>query len=141
MTSAPATAAAQPSPAVVLFDGECGFCAQSVQFILRRDPRGRFRFASLQSPRGQELLAHHGLPQREFASIVLIEDGRTFLRSAAGLRICRRLNRGWPLLYGFIVLPRAWRDAAYDWIARRRLKLAPAACALPTAEERGRFLE
>lgn len=128
------------NPAIILYDGECGFCARSVQFILQRDPRGWFRFASLQSERGQQLLTTHGLPTEEIKSLVLVEGDRAFLRSTAGLRIARRLRGAWPLFYAFIIVPRPLRDAVYNWIAKRRYKLAPAACGLPTPEERKRFL-
>lgn len=49
-------------PVVVLFDGVCNLCNGFVQFIIRHDPAGRFRFAALQSEAGQALLAAHGLP-------------------------------------------------------------------------------
>ncbi|WP_254451291.1 thiol-disulfide oxidoreductase DCC family protein [Hymenobacter sp. UV11] len=51
-----------PPPAVVLFDGVCNLCNGLVQFIIRYDRAGRFRFAALQSAAGQALLAAHGLP-------------------------------------------------------------------------------
>lgn len=133
--------AATPTPnAIVLYDGECGFCARSIQFILKRDPRGWFRFASLQSERGRALLAAHGLPTDEVKSLVLIEGGRAWLRSSGALRIARRLHRAWPLLFAFILVPPPIRDAVYNWIAKRRLSLAPPACGLPTKQERERFL-
>ena len=61
---------------VVLFDGECGLCAASVRFILRRDPAARFRFAPLQSATGRRMMAQHHLPPDDLGSLVLIEDGR-----------------------------------------------------------------
>jgi len=30
---------------IVLFDGVCNLCNRSVQFIIRHDPEGRYRFA------------------------------------------------------------------------------------------------
>ena len=36
------------SSALLLYDGTCGFCAQSVQFVLRHDRKRRtLRFSSL----------------------------------------------------------------------------------------------
>ena len=112
------------APAIVLFDGECGFCARTVQFIVRHDPRAHFRFATLQSAAGQVLLAQHGLPVNRLDSVVLLENGRIFTRSTAALRICRRLSGAWPLLAVGFALPLSWRDQGYDWIARRRRRLA-----------------
>ena len=106
--------------AVILFDGECGFCARTVRFITRRDPRAHFRFAALQSVEGRALLAQHGLPADQLDSVVLIEDGVVFTRSTAALRICCRLSGAWPVFAVFLVLPPTWRDWIYDLIARHR---------------------
>lgn len=128
---------------VVLFDGVCQFCNSSVHFIIDRDSRRRFRFAALQSPVGQTLLSRFGLSQSDFDSLVLIEDERCFLRSTAALRIARRLNGLWPLLYVFIVVPRFLRDGVYSFIAHRRYRWFGKmdACRIPTPELRERFLE
>ena len=110
-----------PAPnAVILFDGECGFCARTVQFITRRDPRCHFRFAPLQSTEGRGLLLRHGLPADQIDSVVLIANGAVFTRSTAALRICRQLSGVWPLLTAFLVLPLTWRDRIYDFVAQRR---------------------
>lgn len=128
--------------AVVLFDGVCNLCNASVAFILRRDPKAYFRFASLQSRAAAKLL--HGRPEigTGLDSIVLLEDGACFTQSTAALRIARRLSGAWPLLYAFIVLPRFLRDPIYNWIARNRYRWFGRrdACMLPGPEIRDRFL-
>jgi predicted DCC family thiol-disulfide oxidoreductase YuxK len=130
-------------PAVVLFDGSCNFCNSSVDFIIDRDPAGYFRFAPLQSKAARPLLAHCHLPPEFLDNIVLVEDGACHARSTAALRILRRLNGLWPLLYAIIVLPRPLRDTIYDWFARNRYRWfgKREACRIPTAELRDRFLE
>ncbi len=65
---------------VIIFDGECGFCDATVEFILEHDPDGVFRFASRQSPEGKGLLVSHGLPEAGVESVVLVEDGRVHVR-------------------------------------------------------------
>src|SRR5690606_23922649 len=114
---------------LVLFDGECNLCNGAVQFVLRRDPRGRFRFASLQSEAGRAALRVAGMPEdaagsegRPPGSIVLIDAGRAFVKSAAALRIARGLRWPWPLLGAFAIVPPFLRDAVYDWIARHRYR-------------------
>jgi predicted DCC family thiol-disulfide oxidoreductase YuxK len=47
VTDSRRTASVHP---ILLYDGVCGLCNRLVQFILRRDRSGVFRFASLQSP-------------------------------------------------------------------------------------------
>jgi predicted DCC family thiol-disulfide oxidoreductase YuxK len=81
--------------AVVLFDGVCSLCTWSVQFILRRDPNGYFRFAALQSPIGQQLLSRHELSAAAYASIVLIEQHTAYTSSDAALHIARHLHGAW----------------------------------------------
>ena len=122
---------------VILFDGVCNLCHGAVQFIIRRDRAARFRFASLQSEPGRRLAAG---PAPD--SILLIENGLCYDRSTAALRIARRLDGAWPLLYAFIVIPRPLRDALYAWIARHRYRWFGRldACPLPSPEWETRFL-
>jgi len=128
---------------VVLFDGVCNLCNAAVRFTVRRDPVGQVRFAALQSEAGQRLLARHGLTAASFDSFVLIEGGRVYTQSSAGLRVLRRLRHPWPLLYGFVAVPKPIRDAVYRWIARNRYRWFGQrdACMVPTPELRRRFLD
>jgi predicted DCC family thiol-disulfide oxidoreductase YuxK len=127
---------------IVLFDGVCNFCSVSVGFIVRRERRGCFRFAALQSAAGGELLARHGLTADAGETFVLIEGGRAYTRSGAALRIARRLRFPYPLLFGLIVVPAIVRDFAYGWFARRRYRWFGRRdeCMTPAPELRGRFL-
>lgn len=127
-------------PYIVLFDGECNFCDRSVQFIFRHDPKGRFRFASLQSETGRKILQQYGLENIGLSSMVLIKNGKAYLKSGAALRIAQYLNGLWPLLVAFLAVPPFIRNFIYDQVAKRRHKLARQKCALPTAEFRARFL-
>lgn len=127
----------------LLFDGVCNLCSGSVQFILKRDRQGRFRFASLQSEVGRRLMTEHGLDPDALSSVVLIEDGRAYQESTAALRIARHLPGAWKLLRAFLVIPRPLRDAAYRLIARNRYRWfgKTESCWLPTPELRARFLD
>jgi predicted DCC family thiol-disulfide oxidoreductase YuxK len=128
---------------VVLFDGVCNLCHGSVQFIIRRDPKGRFRFTSLQSEAAKPYMDAHGLRADYLDSVVLIEDGVCYRDSTAALRIARRLRRLWPVMYVFILVPRFIRDGVYHWVGRNRYRWfgkREDACWVPTPELRGRFL-
>ena len=128
--------------AIVLFDGVCNLCSGTVRFIAARDPGEYFLFAALQSDKGQELLARHGVPAAELKTIVLIERGEAFARSDAVLRIARHLHRAWPLLALLRVVPRPLRDACYGFVAAHRYRWfgKKDACELPSKELRARFL-
>ena len=127
---------------VVLFDGVCNVCSASVQFIHKRDPQGHFKFAALQSDAGREILDGFGLRTDDFDTIVLVDGERHYTRSTAALRIARQLRGLWPLMYGFIVVPRFLRDAVYNLIARNRYTWfgRKDECMVPTPELRARFL-
>lgn len=131
-----------PIHPTLLFDGVCNLCESSVQFILKRDPRGIFRFASLQSPIGQALLEKFRLPRGDFDTMVLIEGELIYTRSSAALRIVKRLPFPWPILYIFVVVPKFIRDLFYRILARNRYRWfgKKAECLIPTPEIRSRFL-
>ncbi|MCE2504085.1 MAG: thiol-disulfide oxidoreductase DCC family protein [Chlorobi bacterium] len=127
---------------VVLFDGVCNFCEGSVRFIIDRDPKGTFRFASLQSAFAHERLPKHGYDPEVLSSVVLIENDRLYAKSGSALRIVRRLRFPWPLLRGLMIVPPFLRNFVYDFIARNRYKWfgKKEECMVPTPEIRKRFL-
>ena len=127
---------------VLLFDGVCNLCDESVQWVIRHDPASKFRFVSLQSEKGQELLRAHNLPTNELNTVVLVDGGKAFTRSDVPLRIFGKVGGGWSLLTAFRIVPRFLRDAVYDWIARNRYRWfgKKEACWLPTPELKSRFL-
>ncbi len=128
--------------ALVLFDGVCNFCNGSVNWIIRRDGRGYFRFAALQSEAGAELQRQYGLDLNALDTMIVIERGRVYTKSTAGLRIVRRLQSPWRGLYALIAVPRPVRDFLYDWFARRRYRWFGKRdeCMVPSPEVRERFL-
>ena len=130
-------------PSLILFDGLCNLCSGSVQFVVGRDPAGRFQFAPLQSPTAQRVLQEHGVTASLPDSIVLVEDGQVFTRSTAALRIARRLPFPWPLLAVFIAVPRPLRDGIYSLAARYRYRWFGKLdrCMIPTPAVRSRFLD
>ena len=127
---------------ILLFDGVCNLCNASVQWVLLRDRKAVFRFAALQSDLGQKLLLQHGLSAENLDTVVLVIGEQIFLRSDAPLEIVRRLGGLWPLLYGFKILPKALRDAMYNFVAKNRYRWfgRQESCMLPRPEWKGRFL-
>jgi len=128
--------------AVVLFDAVCNFCDGSVNWIIRHDRRGYFRFAALQSDVGAELQQLYGLDPSMLDTLVLIEGGGVYTKSTAGLRIARRLRRPWLALNALIAVPLLLRDLAYDWFAGRRYRWCGKReeCIVPSSDVRERFL-
>lgn len=128
---------------LILFDGVCNFCGFWVRFLIRRDPEKRFRFASLQSATGREILQKVGLPVGELNTMIYAEDSRTYLGSAAVLRVARAMHGLWPLLYLFIAVPAPLRDLVYRWVARHRYRWFGKrdSCLVPSADLQDRFLD
>ena len=130
------------SHAIILFDGVCNFCDASVNFVIKRDKRGYFRFAPLQEPIGGEIAGRYGIDPHRLETFVLVENGRAYRKSSGALRVARRLGGVYQLSSALIIIPPFIRDFAYDWFARRRYRWfgKKDACMVPTPEVRHRFL-
>ena len=148
-TSQPASAREAGAAPILLYDGSCGLCAQSVQFVLRHEARShRLKFATLQGPHGAAALRSN--PELvQVDSVVWLEpsaDGsapRVLVRSEAVLAVLRHLGGKWALLAGIgRLVPRISRDALYRVVARYRYRVfgRDQSCLLPSPEQRARFL-
>ena len=78
--------------AIILFDGVCNFCDASVNFVIKHDKRGYFRFAPLQEPKGAEIARRYGIDPERLDTFVLVENGRAYRKSGGALRVARRLG-------------------------------------------------
>jgi predicted DCC family thiol-disulfide oxidoreductase YuxK len=134
--------AVRQAEAIVLFDGVCNLCSASVNFAIDRDPRGRIKFAALQSSIGQQLLARHGLSTTDIDTMVFISGDRAWTRSSAALRMLGKLRMPWPLFCPLLVIPAPLRNLGYRLIAHYRYRWfgRQEQCRVPTPELRQRFL-
>ena len=137
-----------PHP-ILLYDGVCGLCNRLVQFILRRDRKAIFRFASLQSPFAARIVARHGARPTDLDTVYVVlnhelPDESLLSRSAAAIFVLQRLGRFWRSV-AFLVrlLPESLRDAAYNAVARRRYRIfgRSETCTLPCGLDHSRFLD
>lgn len=128
---------------IVYFDGVCNLCNASIQFILNRDPKGKFKFCALQSARGKKTLEENGVAAESFDTFLLSENGTLYTRSTAALLTLRELSGGWPLLYGLIIVPAVLRDFVYGLVAKNRYRWfgKKESCLVPAPEIRDRFLD
>lgn len=125
---------------VILFDGMCNFCDWNVQFIIKHDQKGFFKFASLQSNSGKKLIEMYDIP-KDINSLILIENNQYYSKSTAALKICKNLTSIWKLFYIFILIPKPVRDTVYSIIAKHRYKWfgKKTACSIPSPQIRRRF--
>jgi predicted DCC family thiol-disulfide oxidoreductase YuxK len=107
---------------IILFDGVCNFCNSTVNFVIKRDQKSVFKFTTLKSSVAQEILESPNLDNADIGSFVLFDNDKTYTKSTAALRVCLRLNGLWPLMYGFIIVPKLIRNAIYNSVAKNRYR-------------------
>jgi len=127
---------------VIVFDGQCVFCSGWARFVLAADRRARYRLLPAQSPLGEALYRHLGLDPKAYETNILIEDGVAYFKADGSIRMAMGLGFPWSLAVVLRALPKAWREALYDLVARNRYRLFGRSdvCYAPKPEYRGRFL-
>jgi predicted DCC family thiol-disulfide oxidoreductase YuxK len=89
-------------------------------------------------------LSKYNASPDSFDSIVLIEETAYYIKSTAVLRIVKQLGGLWALgYYMFILVPQAWRDRVYDFVAANRYKWFGQTdrCVIPQPASGDRFLD
>lgn len=128
---------------LVLFDGVCVLCSIFVRFVLRHERAPGLTFVSMQSPLGQAVLAHFGLPLTGWDSFILVQRGQPLFKSSGFARIAEDLKAPWSWLRWIRVIPRPLRDWGYDRVARNRYGLFGRhdRCMLPDPAVAARFMD
>jgi len=128
---------------VILFDGVCNLCSSTVQFIINKDKKNVFKFASLQSEFGQQILNSYQISNTELNTFILYEQGKIYTRSTGALKVAGQLSGGWKLLSTLLFIPAFLRDAVYNVISRNRYKWfgQKTSCWVPTPKLRSKFLD
>ena len=128
---------------LVLFDGVCNFCNYWVNFAIKRDKKKKLKFTTLQGATANHLLPRYNINPTSLNSVIFIDKGKAYTQSSASLRICKYMDGGWKLFYGFMIIPKFIRDFFYNIIARKRYKWfgKKEECMVPTPELRNRFLD
>src|SRR5262249_20058525 len=139
---------------ILLYDGVCGLCNRTVQFALKRDQEGVFRFASLQSPLAGRILALHERDAADLDTMYVVLNcdpanpaghGEELLeRSNAVLYMLRQLGGFWGVVGSLLrLIPRPIRDWGYGVVAKTRYGVFGKydTCPVPSKETRERFLD
>jgi len=130
---------------IILFDGLCNLCDASVQFIIKRDSKDVFRFVSLQSNLGQQIVQHLELDTQKVDSILLYNSVQnTYLyKSEAVFEIVKSSGGIFYCLLIFRLIPIAIANKIYDFIARNRYRWfgEKKSCFVPTKELESKFLK
>lgn len=128
--------------AIVFFDGVCGLCNHTVNFLMDRDTRAVLKFAPLQGTTAENIVPEE--TRKNLNTFVFARDGRLFYRSGAMARILMHIGGRWRILGGLMwLIPWPVRDIGYRIVAALRYRMfgKTEACRMPSPEERSRFLD
>ena len=129
---------------IILFDGVCNLCNSFVQFVIKYDKKDTFRFASLQSQTGKEILIHLDLYYKKMDSVCYFESGIAYyLKSDAAIEIMKKLGGIFYLMIVLKIFPKIIRDFVYDFIAKNRYNWFGKKdnCMIPTLELKSKFID
>lgn len=128
---------------IILFDGLCNLCDGTVQFIIKRDTKDVFRFVSLQSDLGRELLQKLPIEFQLTDSVILYESEKVFFyKSQAVFEIVKSIGGIYYCLLIFKLLPNTITNAVYDFIAKNRYRWwgKKESCLVPSKDLQSKFL-
>lgn len=127
---------------ILVFDAECLLCSGWVQFLVRHDTQNLFRFASMQSDAGRNLLEGAGVDATDPDTFILVDGSTVYSQSDGILRVLNALGWPWRLALVFRIVPAPLRDVFYRCVARNRYRWFGRrdTCYLPTADDEARFI-
>ncbi|WP_306350138.1 thiol-disulfide oxidoreductase DCC family protein [Flavobacterium sp. '19STA2R22 D10 B1'] len=128
---------------IILFDGVCNLCNSAIQYVIKHDKTDQFRFVSLQSDLGQEVINYLGIDSKSIDSIILYEPNKAyFIKADAAMRIAKYLGGIVSVISLFQFVPPFIKNSVYDFIAKNRYKWygKQESCMIPTPELKSKFL-
>lgn len=125
---------------IVFYDGDCGFCNRSVNYVMKRDTTHSIHFASLQAEVTQRIFEENNWPKPNLSTFYFMKDGELFEKSKAAFKVLRYFPWYLKWLQLFRIVPIRIRDWTYDQVAKRRRKISKGYCVMPSEEEKRLFL-
>lgn len=129
---------------LILFDGVCNLCNDSVLKVITYDKNNVFLFTALQSETGKAIINKLGIDTATIDSIILYDPEEAYyIKSVAALKIINEFSGAWKLMQIFSILPDGFNNFFYDYIARNRYKWfgKKESCMIPTPELKAKFLD
>ena len=125
---------------IVFYDGDCGFCNRSVNFVMKHDQTKSIHFTPLQSDITKQIFSERNWPEPDLSTFYFLENGELYAKSSAAFRVMNYFpwHKRWLRIFRF--LPRGFTDWVYDQVAKRRSRLSKGYCVIPDAEQRKRFI-
>lgn len=129
---------------LILFDGVCNLCNNSVQYVIKHDKKNKFLFAPLQSEVGESIIEEFSIDTKRTDSILLYNPQvkSIKIKSSAAIGIAKHLGFPLNLMVIFYILPNFIRNWVYDYIAKNRYKWygKKEECMIPTPDLKSKFL-
>jgi predicted DCC family thiol-disulfide oxidoreductase YuxK len=126
---------------IIFYDGDCGFCNKSIQFVLKNESNPEIYFSALQSEFAINFFKEKNLETPDMNTFYFHDGKKMHERSSGAIEVLRYLKAPWKYLIFFRFCPKFIRDAVYDFFAKRRHKISAGFCMLPSPEQRKRFLK
>lgn len=125
---------------IVFYDGECGFCNRTVQFILKYEKEHKIYFSPIQSAFARDFFDKNKAPQPDLSTFYFYTNNILLTKSTGALALLKFLK--WPFFILNLgrVIPVCQRDQLYDFIAKRRKKISRGFCLVPTKDQSHRFI-
>jgi predicted DCC family thiol-disulfide oxidoreductase YuxK len=129
-----------PAP-IVFYDGDCGLCNRSVQYILAHKKKDRpVYFAALQSEFSNQFFSKKSEPIPDLSSLV-VYTGEQFLYQSDGVLFLSDFLRNHRIIGIFRIIPKFLRNFCYRMIATNRKRIGnQSTCHIPSGEDKHLFL-
>lgn len=126
---------------IVFYDGDCGLCNRSVQFVLKHEKSNVIRFSPLQSQFSKRFFEEHQFQTPDYTTFYFYTNNQLYQKSRAAFKIIPALKWYWQPLRLLALFPSFITDGVYNFIAKRRKTIGGTFCVIPTLENRKRFIE
>ena len=111
-----------PGARIIVFDGICHVCSGWVRFLSRHRIDPPFQLIPMQSAAGKALLVEYGIDPEDPATFLVLDQGQGFTKSDASIHVISALGGAWRIFNVARIVPRRWRDALYQTLARNRYR-------------------
>nr|MBA2405280.1 DUF393 domain-containing protein [Bdellovibrionales bacterium] len=120
---------------VIFFDGHCGLCNGFVDFMMKIDQQGRFKFSPLQSEFAKSQLTPADVENLD--SVVVLIDGKKYRKAEGVFKALASLGGAWKTTNALTFIPSKILNFGYDMVAKNRYRIfgKRETCRLPTAQE------
>lgn len=125
---------------VIFFDGYCGLCNGFVDFMIKIDKEGLFKFSPLQSEYAKSNL--NPSDTLDLKSVVVLIDGKSYRKAEGVFKALTSIGGVWRMAAILNSFPNSILNFGYELVAENRYRLFGKrdTCRLPTQEEKSRFI-